>query len=186
MRLKSKHKSKPASEEPSVSEDPHRIHTGADDLPDAVRREIAAHHALYARSPEAAHMWDPIVIGVPGGPVPCLLLHHVGRRSAQRLNSILQYYRQQDDIVIVASKGGLPQHPIWYLNLVAEPACAVQIGAFHSDAVARTLAGAERAWWWQRVTAEQAVQLEYQARTTREIPLIKLELRTAAPRRSAP
>ena len=169
-----------------MSEDPHRIHAGADDLPDTVRREIAAHHALYARDPEAAHMWDPIVIGVPGGPVPCLLLHHVGRKSAQRLNSILQYYRHADDIVIVASKGGLPQHPIWFLNLVAEPACAVEIGAFRSDAVARTLAGAERALWWQRVTAEQAVQVEYQARTTREIPLIKLALRTTAPRRSAP
>ena len=84
-----------------MSEDPHRIPAGADDLPDTVRREIAAHHALYARDPEAAHMWDPIVIGVPGGPVPCLLLHHVGRKSAQRLNSILQYYRHADDIVIV-------------------------------------------------------------------------------------
>ncbi len=169
-----------------MSEDPHHINAGADDLPAAVRREIAAHHALYARDPEAAHLWDPIVIGVAGGPVPCLLLHHVGRKSGQRLNSILQYYRHADDIVIVASKGGLPQHPVWYLNLVAEPACAVQIGAFHSEAVARTLVGEERALWWQRVTAEQPVQLEYQARTTREIPLIKLDLHTTAPRRPAP
>jgi len=168
-----------------MSADQHRIQAGADDLPAAVRAEIAAHHALYARDPEAAHLWDPIVIGVPGGPVQCLLLHHDGRKSGQRLNSILQYYRHGDDIVIVASKGGLPQHPVWYLNLLADPACEVQIGAFDSPAVARTLQGAERALWWQRVTAEQPIQLEYQARTAREIPLIMLELDVPAPRRAA-
>ena len=86
---------------------------GQHDLPDAVRREIDAHHALYARDPEAAHLWDPVVIGVPGGAVPCLLLHHRGRKSGQRLNAILQYYRYNDEIVIVASKGGMPQHPVW-------------------------------------------------------------------------
>lgn len=154
------------------------------DLPDAVRREIAAHHALYAEDPAAAHLWDPVVIGVPGGAVPCLLLHHVGRKSGQRLNSILQYYRHGDDIVIVASKGGLPQHPVWYLNLLAAPACEVQIGAFRSPAVARTLSGAERAMWWQRVTAEQPIQLDYQQRTTREMPLIMLAMQGVPPRRS--
>lgn len=171
-----------------MTNDPHRIAADAADLPEAVRREIAAHHALYTSDPEAAHWWDPGVIGVPGGPVACLLLHHVGRKSGRRLNSILQYYRyvdgDRDEIVIVASKGGLPQHPVWYLNLLAEPACEVDIGAFHSRAVARTLSGAERERWWQRVTAEQPVQLEYQARTTREIPLIVLELATRAPLRA--
>lgn len=155
-----------------------------EDLPAAVRREIAAHHALYARDPEAAHLWDPVVIGVPGGAVPCLLLHHLGRKSGQRLNSILQYYRHGDDIVIVASKGGLPQHPVWYLNLLAEPACEVQIGAFRTPAVARTLHGDERARWWQRVSAEQPIQLQYQQRTTREIPLIMLDMPAAPPRRA--
>ncbi|MBK6659872.1 MAG: nitroreductase family deazaflavin-dependent oxidoreductase [Proteobacteria bacterium] len=167
-----------------MSADQHRIERGAADLPDAVRREIAAHHALYARDPEAAHLWDPIVIGVPGGPVPCLLLHHVGRKSGRKLNSILQYYRHGDEIVIVASKGGLPQHPVWYLNLLAAPDCEVEIGAFRTRAVARPLAGEERARWWRRVTAEQAVQVEYQARTTREIPLVMLELETRAPLRT--
>lgn len=164
--------------------DPHHIVAGADDLPAAVRREIAAHHALYARDPEAAHLWDPIVIGVPGGAVPCLLLHHVGRKSGRRLNSILQYYRHEDDIVIVASKGGLPQHPVWYLNLLAAPACAVEIGGFRTQAMARTLSGEERTLWWQRVTSEQPIQLEYQARTSRQIPLVMLELEVAAPRRA--
>lgn len=167
-----------------MGDEPQSTAARQSDLPDAVRREIAAHHALYARDPEAAHLWDPLVIGVPGGAVPCLLLHHRGRKSGQRRNSILQYYRHGDDVVIVASKGGLPQHPVWYLNLLAEPACEVQIGAFRSPATARTMRGDERAVWWQRVTAEQPIQLEYQQRTTREIPLIMLDMQVAAPRRT--
>jgi deazaflavin-dependent oxidoreductase (nitroreductase family) len=154
------------------------------DLPETVRREIDAHHRQYFDDPEAAHMWDPIVIGVPGGPVPCLLLHHVGRKSGRKLHSILQYYRDGDAIVIVGSKGGMPQHPVWYLNLLAQAACEVQIGKFSSTAIARTLQGAERARWWQRIIDEQPVQIDYQARTAREIPVVLLELATPAPRRA--
>lgn len=164
-----------------MSRDELAIVAGADDLPEAVRRAIAEHHEQYQRDPEAAHLWDPGVIGVPGGPVPCLLLHHVGRKSGRTLNSILQYYRRGDEVVIVASKGGLPQHPVWYLNLLAQPDCEVQIGRFRTRARARTLSGAEREAWWSRIVAEQPVQLEYQARTTREIPVVVLELAEAPP-----
>ena len=146
-----------------------------DDFPEAVRQEIAAHHELYLRDPEHAHLWDPIVIGVPGGPVPCLLLHHVGRKSGHRLQSILQYYRHAEQIAIVASKGGVANHPAWYLNLVADPTCDVQIGSARWPAIARTVVGAERAQWWARITREQPVQLEYAARTRREIPVLVLE-----------
>lgn len=164
-----------------MSKDELTIVAGADDLPEAVRRAIALHHEQYARDPEAAHLWDPGVIGVPGGPVPCLLLHHVGRKSGRSLNSILQYYRHGDEVVIVASKGGLPQHPVWYLNLEAQPECEVQIGRFRTRARARTLTGAEREAWWTRIVAEQPVQREYQARTTREIPVVVLELAETPP-----
>lgn len=159
-----------------MPQDPLAIAAGATDLPDAVRRAIAAHHVQYHEDPAAAHWWDPAVIGVPGGPVACLLLHHVGRRTGERLNSILQYYRHGDEVAIVASKGGLPRHPAWYLNLLAEPACEVQIGTFRSRGRARTLAGAERAAWWSRIVTEQPVQRDYQARTTREIPVVMLAL----------
>ena len=153
------------------------------DLPEAVRATIAAHHVQYLSDPDQAHMWDPIVVGVPGGPVPCLLLHHRGRKSGQILYSILQYYRYDNKIAIVASKGGLPKHPLWYLNLLAEPACAVQIGNFYATAVARTLSGAERAQWWTWVTAEQPIQIEYQKRTTREIPILVLDMPVLPPPR---
>ena len=150
----------------------------SDDLSAAMRREIAAHHELYLRDPEGAQLWDPIVIGVPGGPVPCLLLHHLGRKSGRQLNSILQYYRHQDEIVIVASKGGMPNHPAWYLNLVAHPACEVQIGNFRTQAIAHTITGEARQQWWQRITQEQPMQLEYVKRTRREIPVVVLEMAT--------
>jgi deazaflavin-dependent oxidoreductase (nitroreductase family) len=153
-----------------------------DDFSDAVRREIAAHHVQYLNDPEGAHLWDPIVIGVPGGPVPCLLLHHIGRKSGQALNSILQYYRHEDEIVIVASKGGTISNPAWYLNLLAHPACEVQIKHFRSPAIARTLTSAERAVWWPRITREQPMQLQYEARTPREIPVVVLEMAQIPPR----
>lgn len=146
------------------------------DLPEAVRQTIAEHHAQYLSDPDAAHLWDPIVIGVPGGPVPCLLLWHTGRRSGRRLNSVLQYYRRGDEIAIVASKGGTAHHPAWYHNLVAEPHCEVWIGSFKTTAVARTMDAAERARWWPEITAEQPQQLEYEQRTNREIPVVMLEL----------
>lgn len=156
--------------------------SSSDEFPEAVRREIAAHHEEYARDPAKAHLWDPIVIGVPGGPVPCLLLHHVGRKSGRKLNSILQYYRHADAIAIVASKGGVTNNPAWYSNLVAHPECEVQIATFMTTATARTLSGEERAQWWARITREQPVQIEYQKRTRREIPIVVLEMPVVPPR----
>ena len=154
----------------------HESTGAAQSLPEAVQREIAAHHELYRRDPLQAHLWDPIVIGVAGGPVACLLLHHRGRKSGRTLYSILQYYRHAEQVAIVASKGGMANNPAWYLNLVAEPACTVQIATFTTTAIARTVSGEERAQWWSRITREQPVQLDYQARTKRLIPIIVLEM----------
>ncbi len=141
----------------------------------ASRRQIALHHELYRRDPAQAHFWDPIVIGVPGGPVACLLLHFLGRKSGHRLDAILQYYALDDQLAIVASKGGMANHPVWYLNLLANPECEVQIGLQRFQARARTVTGDERARWWSSITREQPIQLDYQRRTTRCIPVVVLE-----------
>ena len=151
------------------------------ELPEEVRREIAKHHEQYRTDPEKAHWWDPGVIGVPGGPVSCLLLFHRGRRSGKRRNSVLQYYERDGEIAVVGSKGGLPAHPIWYQNLVTEPHCEVWIGSHRSSARARVVSGEERDRWWRRITEEQPIQLEYQARTSRQIPVVLLELDSPAP-----
>lgn len=152
--------------------------TGTDELaalPDGVQAELDAHRNQYLTDPEAAHMWDPIVIGVPGGPVKCLLLTYKGRKSGRMLHTSLQYYELDGKIAVVGSRGGTVEHPVWYLNLLAEPRCHIQVGAEGREAVARTVTGAEREAWWASVTAEQPVQLEYQARTTREIPIIVMD-----------
>jgi len=149
-----------------------------DDLPDTVKRELDAHLAQYLKDPEGAHLWDPIVIGVPGGPVQTLLLTCTGRKSGKTLNAVLQYYKLGSQTAIVASKGGTVEHPSWYLNLLANPQCTVQIGRYRASARARTVEGGERARWWDSITKEQPVQLQYQARTGRIIPVVVLDFQS--------
>jgi deazaflavin-dependent oxidoreductase (nitroreductase family) len=149
-----------------------------DDLPDTVKRELNAHLAQYLKDPEGAHRWDPIVIGVPGGPVQTLLLTFIGRKSGKTLNTVLQYYQLGGQTAIVASKGGTVEHPSWYLNLLANPECTVQIGKYNAPARARTVEGEERARWWDSITKEQPVQLQYQARTSRIIPVVVLDFQS--------
>ncbi len=144
-------------------------------LPDQVVEQLEAHRQLYLTDPEAAHYWDPIIIGIPGGPVSCLLLEYMGRKSGKQLNMAIQYFRLGGKVAIVASKGGIEDHPIWYLNLLADPKCKVHIGAKSSDAVARTAQGEERAKWWSFITKEQPMQSTYEARTSREIPVVVLD-----------
>jgi len=144
-------------------------------LPGEVKRELQAHLEQYLRDPEQAHLWDPVVIGVPGGLVKTLLLTCVGRKSGRALHTVLQYYKMDGKIAIVASRGGTIDHPSWYLNLLTQPRCAVQIAKAFSPAMTRTVHGEERARWWTSITKEQPVQLTYQARTERTIPVVLLE-----------
>jgi deazaflavin-dependent oxidoreductase (nitroreductase family) len=78
-------------------------------------------------------------------------------------------------IAIVASRGGTIDHPSWYLNLLAQPLCTVQIANASSPAVIRTVQGDERARWWSSITKEQPIQLTYQSRTERVIPVVVLD-----------
>lgn len=145
-------------------------------LPDLVKDELEKHRLLYLTDPAAAHYWDPIAIGTPGGPVACLLLHHLGRKSGEWRNTVLQYYRFNGDILIVASRGGTEEPPVWSLNLADHPECRIQVGAKESTAVARVITGSARKAYWDFITEEQPAQAEYQTRCRREIPVIALDL----------
>ena len=144
-------------------------------LPEEVQKHLAAHIELYRRDPEAAHIWDSSVIGVPG-PVRTLLLQTKGRKSGEPRYVTLQYFRPDDLYVIVGSKGGVADHPIWFLNLLADPSCEIQVASFHAHARARVAEGEERARLWEIVSEEQPQYKRYQRRTSREIPVIVLEI----------
>jgi deazaflavin-dependent oxidoreductase (nitroreductase family) len=77
--------------------------------------------------------------------------------------------------VIVASRGGHDHHPLWYLNLVDDPDVAVQVGAEHFDATARTASPDEKARLWSEMAKIWPAYDEYQTKTEREIPVIVLE-----------
>jgi F420H(2)-dependent quinone reductase len=75
----------------------------------------------------------------------------------------------------VASKGGAPEHPTWYRNLVEHPLVEVQDGTHKGDYTAREITGDERAEWWERAVAAFPDYADYQEKTDREIPVFLLE-----------
>jgi deazaflavin-dependent oxidoreductase (nitroreductase family) len=103
-----------------------------------------------------------------------LLLTTTGRRSGEPRELPLIYGRHGDDYLVVASKGGAPEHPAWYLNLEANPEVEVQVGPDRFKARARTATSQERAEMWQTMTAEWPAYDEYQTKTDREIPIVVL------------
>jgi deazaflavin-dependent oxidoreductase (nitroreductase family) len=87
----------------------------------------------------------------------------------------LLYLSDGDRMVVVASYGGRPRHPMWYHNLIVEPTVQVQIKGRRSRMVARPATTSERAQWWPRIEEAYDGYSIYQARTDREIPVVFLE-----------
>jgi deazaflavin-dependent oxidoreductase (nitroreductase family) len=79
------------------------------------------------------------------------------------------------EYAIVASKGGAPEHPVWYHNVRTNPELKLQDGTATKDYVARELSGDERQVWWERSVAAYPPYAEYQTKTDREIPVFVLE-----------
>jgi deazaflavin-dependent oxidoreductase (nitroreductase family) len=105
---------------------------------------------------------------------PVCLVTVIGRKSGDPHTIPLLYLRDGDDVVIVASKGGMSKHPVWYLNLIANPRCEVEIGSRHVSMVARRVSPDEKAALWPRLCAMYPDYADYQARTTRDIPVLRL------------
>lgn len=145
-----------------------------DDIPQNINRLIAEHIQLYLTDPVQAHLWDATPMGLPGR-VPTLLLTTIGRKSGEQRHVPLLYVQDEDGYLVVGSKGGNAEHPVWYLNLLARPECEIRVAALRTHARGRTLTGDERGLAWTKVVAEHPVYLKYQARTTRQIPLVRLE-----------
>jgi proline iminopeptidase len=104
-----------------------------------------------------------------------LILTTKGRKSGEeRLNALI-YGMASDNPIIVASKGGNPHHPGWYLNLRENPAVQVQIRGEKFDAIARDATPEERPDLWRQMVEIWPPYDEYQQRTDREIPIVILE-----------
>jgi proline iminopeptidase len=143
--------------------------------PPALPDWIADHVRRYRESNGAdGHMWDSSVAGGPG-PIPTLLLTTTGRKSKQKQVLPLIYGKTPTGYAIVASKGGAPADPSWYLNLRADPNVEIQVGPEKMRARARTAAGAERAALWKQMAELFPPYDDYQRRTQREIPVVVLE-----------
>jgi F420H(2)-dependent quinone reductase len=113
-------------------------------------------------------------LGKGMGPMQILLLTTTGRKSGQRRTWPLAYFRDSDRLVVVASAGGEPKHPAWYLNLRANPRVTVQIGAATRHMLAATASGEERARLWAQIIASAPNFADYERKTSREIPVIIL------------
>ena len=109
----------------------------------------------------------------PSGAPVCLLTTS-GRKSGQPRTVPLLYLKDGDDLVIVASQGGAPQHPGWYFNLQANPQATVEIGHERFAMTARRVSEEEKAALWPRLVAIYAPYEAYQKRTTRPIPVVRL------------
>jgi deazaflavin-dependent oxidoreductase (nitroreductase family) len=136
---------------------------------------IADHVKLYKSDPEKAHLWDSS-IGGGKGLIPTLLLTTKGRKSGREISTPLIYGTHGSAYVVIASKGGAPDHPDWYKNLLADPMCHIQVSTAAYEARARTASGEERARLWAQLQKIYPPYDDYQrAAKGREIPVVVLE-----------
>jgi deazaflavin-dependent oxidoreductase (nitroreductase family) len=104
--------------------------------------------------------------------LPVIIVTSRGNKSGKLRKTPLMRVEHDGEYLLVASKGGAPQHPVWYYNLVADPdAVMVQDGPAPFDVHVRELTGEERAVWWQRAVAAFPPYADYQVRTERLIPV---------------
>ena len=113
------------------------------------------------------------------GGAPVFLLLTKGRKSGQIRTAPLIYLEDGDDYIIVASKGGMAKHPVWYLNLKANPDAEVEIGTEKTPVTATRVSDEEKKALWPRLCEIYPDYDDYQARTTRNIPVLRLTKRGA-------
>lgn len=107
--------------------------------------------------------------------VPIIVLTTVGARSGGLRKTALMRVEHDGRYAVVASKGGAPEAPQWYHNLVADPHVELQDGAVKRDYLARELSGDERTEWWARASAVWPDYDSYQKKTDRLIAIFVLE-----------
>jgi deazaflavin-dependent oxidoreductase (nitroreductase family) len=141
--------------------------TSKEEIFDSPRGFVKAHIKEFVESDgRKGNMW----LGAPA-----LLLVTRGRKSGKLRRSGLIYGRDDKNYLLVASNGGSPKHPLWYLNLVANPEVELQVGSDKIAGRARIASKAEKPRLWKIMAGLFPRYNEYQAKAGREIPLIIVE-----------
>jgi deazaflavin-dependent oxidoreductase (nitroreductase family) len=122
---------------------------------------------------EQGHIWNG---------APTLLLTTKGRKSGEARTIPIIYTPYGDSYVIIASKGGSPTHPLWYLNVLEDSHVEVQVKAERFHAAARTAKPPERERIWAEAIKTWPRYDEYQSRTSRLIPVVVLDPSHSQPR----
>lgn len=112
--------------------------------------------------------------GKVGGGKHLLVLTTIGRKSGVERDTPLFFFRDGDRFIIIASAGGAPKHPIWWLNLQSNPQAKIQVGPRVIPITARQADGEERTRLWSIIAENYKNFVEYQKHTTREIPVVIL------------
>jgi deazaflavin-dependent oxidoreductase (nitroreductase family) len=143
-------------------------------LPDYLPAWMSDHVNLYLADGEAGHLWDAS-LGGGEGVLTTLLLTTTGRKSGNQL-IIPLIYRPIDDggYCVIASKGGAPAHPAWFLNLQANQEIRLKVANDEFAAVAHVAEGEERARLWSVMQDYYPPYADYAAATDREIPVVVL------------
>lgn len=142
-------------------------------IPDSLPSWIRDHIEVYLADGEAGHLWDA---GLAGGTgiLTTLLLTTTGRKSGNQL-AIPLIYRPAGDggYCVIASKGGAPAHPAWYLNLEANPNVQLKVANDEFNARARLAEGDERERLWATMVDYYAPYTDYQVSASpRQIPVV--------------
>ncbi|HEY3239219.1 MAG TPA: nitroreductase family deazaflavin-dependent oxidoreductase [Acidimicrobiia bacterium] len=128
---------------------------------------VAKHTRKYVESDgEDGYLWNG---------APTLVLTTTGRRSGQLRRNALIYGQDGDRHIVVGSRGGDDNHPLWYLNLLDNPDVGVQVMGDKFTARARTASAEEKEKLWPLMTSIWPDYDQYQAKTERDIPVVILE-----------
>ncbi len=108
--------------------------------------------------------------------MPIIVLTSVGAQTGKLRKTPLMRVENDGEYAVVASLGGAPKNPVWYYNLKKNPHVELQDGPTKRDYLARELEGDEKKIWWDRAVKAYPDYADYQARTTRQIPVFLLTL----------
>jgi len=106
---------------------------------------------------------------------PVVILTTRGAKSGKVRKTPLMRVEHDGVYAVVASQGGLPKHPVWYFNVIADPHVELQDGTERWDMTAREVTGEEKATWWARAVEAWPDYEGYQKKTDRQIPVLVLE-----------